>query len=185
MTTAESQFDRISAPLSDAKSSSQVGMYVALVASAIIILFSIGLVARQRIREIGILKAVGASNWNVVSQFGFETAVISMSAALIGAIATFPLAQTRRERPGLRPGTPAGPGATAGRGRRRWGRTGSLVAVRTRSRAERVLGSVNVAVSPEVFVYALAIAIGLALLATVVPAWYVGRVRPAEVLRHE
>jgi len=44
---------------------------------------------------------------------------------------------------------------------------------------------VNVAVSPEIFLYALAIAIGLALIATVVPAWYVGRVRPAEVLRYE
>jgi ABC-type lipoprotein release transport system permease subunit len=42
-----------------------------------------------------------------------------------------------------------------------------------------------VAVSPEVFLYALAIAVGLALVATIVPVWYVGRVRPAEVLRHE
>ena len=41
------------------------------------------------------------------------------------------------------------------------------------------------AVSPEVFLYALAIAVGLALVATIVPVWYVGRVRPAEVLRHE
>ena len=51
--------------------------------------------------------------------------------------------------------------------------------------ANGLLGSVNVAVSPEVFLYALAIAVGLALVATIVPVWYVGRVRPAEVLRHE
>ena len=51
--------------------------------------------------------------------------------------------------------------------------------------ADGLLGDVNVAVSAEIFLYAIAIAIGLALLATVVPAWYVGRVRPAEVLRHE
>jgi ABC-type lipoprotein release transport system permease subunit len=53
------------------------------------------------------------------------------------------------------------------------------------NRASTLLGSVDVAVSPEVFVYALAIAVGLAMLAAIVPAWYVGRVRPAEVLRHE
>jgi len=44
---------------------------------------------------------------------------------------------------------------------------------------------IDVAVSPEVFGYALAIAIGLALIASIFPAWYIGRVRPAEVLRYE
>ncbi|MCH8051154.1 MAG: hypothetical protein IIC86_03960 [Chloroflexi bacterium] len=48
-----------------------------------------------------------------------------------------------------------------------------------------LLGEVDVAVSPEIFGYALVIALGLALVATVIPAWYVGRVKPAEVLRYE
>ncbi len=94
VTTAQTLFAAISAPLSDAKNSSAIGMYAALIASAVIILFSIGLVARQRIREIGILKAIGASSWNVVSQFSFETVALAVVAALLGALATFPLAQT-------------------------------------------------------------------------------------------
>jgi putative ABC transport system permease protein len=184
VTTAESTIAGISAPLSDAKSSSEVGMYAALVASAVIILFSIGLVARQRIREIGILKAIGASSWNVVGQFSVETAAIAVVAALIGALATFPLAQTVADNLVSDPSTggPAtnvtGPGGGGGR----FFVAGGGAAA---TRASNLLGSVNVAVSPEVFLYALAIAVGLALLATVVPAWYVGRVRPAEVLRHE
>jgi len=187
VTTAQSTFDSIASPLSDAKSSSQVGMIAALVASAIIILFSIGLVARQRIREIGILKAVGASNWNVVSQFGVETAAIAIGAALLGAIATFPLAQTVAN--GLvsdptsatRGGGPVTNVTGGGGGGRFFVAAGGTAA----NRASSLLGSVNVAVSPSVFVYALAIAVGLALIASIVPAWYVGRVRPAEVLRHE
>jgi len=47
------------------------------------------------------------------------------------------------------------------------------------------IGGLDVAVSPTVFLYALAIAAGLAILASVLPAWYIARVRPAEVLRNE
>ncbi|OGO50973.1 MAG: hypothetical protein A2148_03040 [Chloroflexi bacterium RBG_16_68_14] len=170
VTTELSIFQSISAPLSDAKSSSQVGMIVALAASAAVILFSIGLVARQRIREIGILKAIGASGWHVTGQFGVETVVVSVTAALIGALATFPLAQSAANGLVSNPSTPTfGGGGGAGRF----------------AQASGLLGDVGVAVSPEIFLYALAIAIGLALLASIVPAWYVGRVKPAEVLRHE
>ena len=47
------------------------------------------------------------------------------------------------------------------------------------------LGDVDVAVSPEIFLYAIGIGLLLAVLASVIPAWYVGRVKPAEVLRYE
>jgi len=170
--TEQTIFQAITAPLSDAKDSSRLGMIAALGASAVIILFSIGLVARQRVKEIGILKAIGASNWHVTAQLGVETAVISITAAILGALATFPLAQK------VANGLLSSPSAPTG-GRR--GQAAAAVA----GRAGGLLGSVNVAVSPEIFLYALAIAIGLALVATVVPAWYVGRVRPAEVLRYE
>ena len=170
--TEQTIFQAITAPLSDAKDSSRLGMIAALGASAVVILFSIGLVARQRVKEIGILKAIGASNWHVTAQLGVETAVISVTAAILGALSTFPLAQKVANGLLSSPSTPTG-------GRR--GQAFGAVA----GRAGGLLGSVNVAVSPEIFLYALAIAIGLALIATVVPAWYVGRVRPAEVLRYE
>jgi putative ABC transport system permease protein len=187
VTTALSTFSTISSPLSDAQSSSQIGMIVALIASAAIILFSIGLVARQRIREIGIMKAVGASSWNVIGQFGIETGIMSIGAALLGALATFPLAQTVANGLVSSPTTTgfggaggAAAGAAGPGGGRFFAAAGNAA-----GGANGLLGSVNVAVSPEVFLYALAIAVGLALVATIVPVWYVGRVRPAEVLRHE
>jgi len=178
VSTELSSFEGISSPLSDAKSSSQVGMIAALVASAAVILFSVGLVARQRVKEIGILKAVGASNWHVTAQFGIETVVVSVVAALVGALATFPLAQTVANGLVSDPATSGGPAGFSG------GPPGARV-FQFGGPVGGLLGDVDVAVSPEVFLYALVIAIGLAVLASVVPAWYVGRVRPAEVLRHE
>jgi putative ABC transport system permease protein len=177
VTTELSTFQRISAPLSDAKNSSRIGMIVALAASAAVILFSIGLVARQRIKEIGILKAVGASGWHVTGQFAIETAVISIFAALIGALATYPLAQTVANGLVSQPARTTGRGAAFAGGRAAQGFFGGT--------GSGLLGNVGVAVSPDIFVYALGIAICLAVIATVVPAWYVGRVKPAAVLRHE
>lgn len=176
VSTELSNFEGISSPLSDAKSSSQVGMIAALVASAAVILFSVGLVARQRVKEIGILKAVGASNWHVTAQFGIETVVVSVVAALVGALFTFPLAQTVANGLVSDPATAGGPGGLRGP-------PGAMMQVG--GPVGGLLGDVDAAVSPEVFLYALAIAIGLAVMASVVPAWYVSRVRPAEVLRHE
>jgi putative ABC transport system permease protein len=182
VTTEELQFDAISAPLADAQSSSQVAMIAALVASAAVILFSVGLVARQRVKEIGIFKAIGASNWHITAQFGIETAVVSVVAALVGALATFPLAESVAN--GLvsdSSAAPVGPGGFAGPG----------AGVAFRGPAARLqgaggfLGDIDVAVSPEVFLYALGLAMALAILASVIPAWYVGRVKPAEVLRYE
>lgn len=185
VSTQESAFAAISAPIADAESSSRVGMIAALAASAAVILFSVGLVARQRLKEIGIFKAIGASNWHVTAQFGIETAVVSVVAAVLGALATFPLAQSVANGlvsdsaapvgPGrfTVTGPGPGPGAVAGGAAVRIGGAGGF------------LGDVDVAVSPEVFLYALGIAVALAVVASIVPAWYVARVKPAEVLRYE
>ena len=186
VTTELSAFDAISGTISDAERSSQIGMYAALAASAAVILFSVGLVARQRIKEIGIVKALGASNWQVTAQFGVETAVVSVVAGLLGALATFPLAQTVAN--GL-VSDPSGPGGFGGGGGPGGGRpgggfTGGFGGFGGDG-AGGFLGDVDVVVSPEIFLFALAIGLILAVLAAVVPAWYVSRVRPAEVLRYE
>jgi len=182
VTTQEATFDAISAPLADAADSSRIGMIAALIASAAIILFSVAIVARQRIKEIGILKALGASNWQVVGQMTLETAFVAIIAAVIGALATFPMAQTVADGlvsdPTIQVGGFGAPGGGGGRG-------GGVVLDAGDGPVGNLLGEVDVAVSPEIFGYALAIALGLALVATVIPAWYVGRVKPAEVLRYE
>jgi len=181
VTTEEAAFDAISAPLADAADSSRIGMIAALIASAAIILFSVAIVARQRIKEIGILKALGASNWHVVGQMTLETAFVAVIAAVLGALATFPMAQTVADGlvsdPTIQVGGFGPPGGGLGRG-------GGVVDAGD-GPVGSLLGEVDVAVSPEIFGYALVIALGLALVATIIPAWYVGRVKPAEVLRYE
>jgi len=170
--TSTDTFQRISGSLLDAQDSSRIGMIAGFAASAAVILFSIVLVVRQRLREIGVLKAIGAANRQVAAQFGLETLAVSVTAAIIAALITFPAAQRVAN---ALVSEPAGPER---------GPRGFAIVVGPNA-AGGLLGNVDVAVSPQVFLYALALAVGLAILASVVPAWYAARVKPAEVLRRE
>ena len=124
---------------------------------------------RQRVKEIGILKAIGASNRQIGLQLGGEALAMSIIAAIIGALITYSLAQKVANLFGASSG--GGFGFSGGGGFFGGGVT-------------RVAG-ISVAVSPEVFLYAMGIAIALAVAASIFPAWYISRIKPAEVLRYE
>jgi putative ABC transport system permease protein len=178
VTTSEDQYDAISGSLESARSSSHLALIAALVASVAVILFATVLVTRQRVREIGILKALGASSWHVGLQFGVETLLVALAAGVVGALLTFPTAQTVAN--GLvSSNTSGGPQFNRSGGPS----TGGAVFVG--SAPGRVADAVSVAVTPTVFLYAVALAAILALVASSIPAWRVSSVRPAEVLRYE
>jgi len=162
--TAEDTYEQINEPILNAVNSSQTGMIASFVVAGLVILFSVFLMMRQRIKEIGILKAIGASNWHISLQFSVETLVISVVGAVVGALLTFPLAQSVANMMASTASTTDG--------------------VRGRLGGSTIAG-IDVAVSPEVFLYALGIAVALALIASMIPALYISRVRPAEVLRNE
>jgi len=167
VTTAEDMYARINDSVTNAGSTSTIGMIVAFSVAAIVVLFSVVLMMRQRVKEIGILKAIGASNRQIGFQFSLETLAVSLVGAIIGALITYPLAQTVADMITGSSTSSAGPGGGM------FSRVGGTVA------------GIEVAVSPMVFLYALAIAAALAIVASVLPAWYIARVRPAEVLRNE
>lgn len=63
---------------------------VAVAAGALVVLFTMMLVTRERTREIGILKAIGASNGEVAKQFVAEAIGVALLAGLVG-LAVFTL----------------------------------------------------------------------------------------------
>lgn len=166
--STKDMYERINEPVVNAGKTSQIGMIAAFAVAAVIILFSVVLMVRQRVKEIGILKAIGASNWHIGFQFSVETLFISLPAAIIGALITFALAQRVAD---LLVPSALGLGLA---------RAGGLFG----GGVTRFAG-IDVAVSPEIFLYALGIAVALAIAASIFPSWYVARVKPAEVLRYE
>jgi putative ABC transport system permease protein len=169
VTTAQDMYQRINSSVASAQSTSQMAMIVAFIVAGVVILFAVVLMVRQRVKEIGILKAIGASNRQIGLQLGGEALGMSVIAAIIGALITYPLAQKVANLLVTSPGggfvTPGGGGLFGG--------------------GVTSVAGINVAVSPEVFLYALGIAIALAVAASIFPAWYISRVKPAEVLRYE
>ena len=176
ITTAEDMYERIGSSVTNAESTSYIGMIVAFVVAGVVVLFSMVLMIRQRVKEIGILKAIGASNWRIGLQFSLETLAFSVVGAIIGALITYPLAQKVADLMVGSSSTSSGGGPGGGFG----GGPGGMF-----SQVGGTIGGLDVAVSPTVFLYALALAAALAIVASVLPAWYIARVRPAEVLRNE
>jgi putative ABC transport system permease protein len=176
ITTAKDMYERINGSVTNAESTSYIGMIVAFVVAGVVVLFSVVLMIRQRVKEIGILKAIGASNWRIGLQFSLETLAVSVAGAIIGALITYPLAQKVADLMVGSSSTSSGGGPGGGFG----GGPGGMF-----SQVGGSIGGLDVAVSPTVFLYALAIAAALAIVASVLPAWFIARVRPAEVLRNE
>lgn len=76
--TATSVYDNIHSDLVNAIRASKSGMLASFIAAAAVILFAMFLVMRQRVREIGILKAIGASNRRIGLGFGIETLLMCL-----------------------------------------------------------------------------------------------------------
>jgi putative ABC transport system permease protein len=172
--SAQQEYARISGSITSAGSSSQTGMLVAFIVAAVIVLLSVILVIRQRIREIGIMKAIGASNWQIGFQFGLETTVMTVAATIVGVVLSILLGQQVANL--FNSGNTAG-GFGGGRAAMFGAGGGRIV--------RGTIGGIHVAVSPEVLLIAFVSAVVLAIAASIIPVWYIARVRPAEVLRNE
>jgi ABC-type antimicrobial peptide transport system permease subunit len=153
---------------------------VAVVATSLIVLFVMLYTVRERTKEIGTLKAIGFSNWNVMSQFMLEGIVLSFVAGIVGiAIGSIgaPIIS------GLLLPHISNPFSSLG------GRSGAGGYFVTRGGGPSVAGVATAvsaaAPSPELMLIALGAAVVLGALGSLYPAWRASRTRPAEAMRYE
>lgn len=171
--------------LQGVQGSTQTGLIVSALTAALVIVFAVILVVRERKKEIGILKAIGASNSHVVGQFAVEILTLSLASAVVAfgvlAVAGQTIAGQFALR-GLGQG-PGGPGGGFGRFAGGFaGRFGGAAEGGTLGQANQVLTS-SAGLSIEALVVVLGLGVLLAVLASLIPAWQVARIKPAEVLR--
>lgn len=182
----DQQMERAEQSLGTVQSSMKTGLIVTLVAAGLVIFFTMLLVVRERTREVGVLKVLGASAWDLISGFAYEAVALSLLACLVGsllfafggnAIAKTVIAgasQTVGSGQAAAGGMPAGQQAGLGR---RFNVAGG--------RLTSALGGMDVSMSlADLYKIALA-SIGLGLLGSLLPALYAVRLKPAEVLRNE
>jgi putative ABC transport system permease protein len=181
--------------LGSVKNISFIAFAAALATAGLIILLIMVMLVRERRREIGVLKAIGARNRTVGLQFVLEALVlVALGSAVGAAVASFAsggiasalissntataTATTVAGRRGF-PVDPAGgfPGAPGGvPGAPGEGPLGG---------ASQLLTSVTASASPGVIAAGIAAVFGVAIIGALVPALLTARIRPVEVLRGE
>jgi len=170
VTSEAERFTEALSPLESISQTTQVAVIGAIVAAVVIIFFSMLITVRQRIKEIGILKAIGASNFHLVTQFVTETMAVSLLAAVIASALSY-MAGNAIVNNLVQPTTGGGRGGFAqGAGRLLLGLGGT--------------GSLQV-FNLETLAYALLIAIVVGILGSIIPALIASRLKPAEVIRLE
>jgi putative ABC transport system permease protein len=155
---------------------------VAVVATSLIVLFVMLYTVRERTKEIGTLKAIGFSNWNVMSQFMLEGMLLSFVAGIAGIAIGSVGAPTLSAL--LLPHMPNLLSLSGGRiGGGGFVVTGTPGAEGPKMDVASVVATA--APSPQLMLAALGGAVVLGALGSLYPAWRASRTRPAEAMRYE
>jgi putative ABC transport system permease protein len=159
------------------------------------------MIVRERRREIGVLKAIGASNFTVMRQFMAEAVTFTLAAAaiglIIGVVGGNPVTKllvnnsTSAAAPAVAGAGPGGGGFAGGANIPRLGGgataggggAGGFGGGRVAAVPRLNLTNIHVAVGWNVLLYGLAAAVVIALAGSAIPSLLLARVRPAEVLR--
>ncbi len=167
--------------LSSIKTITLYSLVGALIAAAAILLMSMLMIVRDRRREIGTLKAFGSSNGGIVATFTSEALTLTFMSAIVGTVVgvvlSNPLLTLLENNTSSSPGSGRG-GFGGGPGFARFASNAGGPGFGAISRLHEAIGT-NVAL------FAVLIAVGIALLGSAVPAYVIAKVRPAEVMRSE
>jgi putative ABC transport system permease protein len=195
VTSTEATTEAALAPLNSVKTISTYTLFGAVIGAAIILLLSMLMIVRERRREVGVLKALGAPNRSIIGQFIAESTTFTVLGAIvgfvIGAALSSPIASALVSSQGST--TPAsgfvrGGGGFTGGGNgftppsgSHFGGAGGFHA----TSVSNTLTTLHTSVGWSTLTYAFLFAVVIAALGSTVAAATIVRIRPAEVLRSE
>lgn len=175
--TAESAVE----PLESIKSVSVFGLIAAVIAGGVIIMLMMVMIVRERRREIGVMKAIGASDGKITVQFMAEAVTMTLLAAVVGIIisilAANPITSALVTNASSTTTTSGGPGGAMGGG---MGGPGRAVAEGVAN-----IQNVTAAISWDIVLYGVAAALLLAIIGSAVATSFITKVKPAEAIRAE
>lgn len=183
-------------PLNSVKTISTYTLIGSVIGAAIILLLSMLMIVRERRREVGVLKALGAPNRSIISQFIAESTTFTVLGAVvgfvIGILLSSPITSALVSASGGGTSSPAG-FVRSGNG---FAGGGSGFTPPSGSRTftggnfhfggfNNTLTTLHTSVGTGTLVFAFVIALVIAALGSSVATATIVRIRPAEVLRSE
>jgi putative ABC transport system permease protein len=193
--------DNTVAPLNSVKSVSLYSLFGAMIAAAVIILLTMVMIVRERTREIGVTKAIGASNSTISLQFMSEALTLTLLSAVVAmvlsTIAASPITHALVSNSSSSSTTMAGgafsggfAGRAAGSGAPSGGGFGGTGQFRTGGHGiggslKDNFSNIHAAVGWGTLGFGLLGALAIALLGSAVVSYYIAKIRPAEVMRTE
>ncbi|MDB5178189.1 MAG: transporter permease, putative transport system permease protein [Patescibacteria group bacterium] len=166
------------APLENIKTVSLYSLIGALTAGAVITFLTMLMIVRERRREIGVLKAIGASNVKIVVQFVAEAVTLTSMGAVVGVIGGLLLSNPVLKLLVTTSTSTSTTGAGPGGGGRGFARIIGGFGGQSLQNLQAVIGY-------DILLYGLLAALIIAVVGSALPAWLIAKVRPAEVMRGE
>ncbi len=156
------------------------GVFGATIAGAVIVLLAMVMIVRERRREIGVIKAIGGTNRKVIGQFVTESLTLTIIGAIIGlslgVIVSGPMttslvsSSSNSSSQKSQDGPVGGPGGMMRESMQQIGNN---------------FTQVTASLTPQIFASAVGMTLLIAIIGSALPAWFIARIRPAEVLRTE
>lgn len=169
------------APLENIKTISLYSLIGSLVAGAVIIFLTMIMIVRERRREIGVLKAIGASNANIMAQFMAESLVLTLISSVVGIILGLALSNPVLKVLVTNSESSTQTADQVGRG----GGAMMRFAGGIGNSAGNAVRDLHAVVGFDIILYGIGAAIIIAIIGSALPSFIIAKVRPAEVLRSE
>lgn len=173
VTNSAAQAEETIKPLENIQTITLYSLVGAVVAGATIILLTMIMIVRERRREIGVFKAIGASNIRIMGQFMTEAISLTTLGAIVGIGLGVAAATPITEMLVKNNSSTAQPVMQGG---------GPRMVFHS---AQSTLNNVTAHVGWDIIVYGLLAAIVIAIVGSTIASYFISKVRPAEVMRTE
>ena len=180
VTNSKETVDQLTSPLKGVQSIALFSLFGAVIAGAVIILLTMIMIVRERRREIGVMKAIGASNVGIMKQFIVESITLTTLALVVGTAigiaASAPLTNLLVDTSSSTTQT-GGPGQGGpGRAVRMAGGFGA-----SRQALENIESSVGI----QTLAAGIGATLLIAILGSAIPSLMISKIKPAEAMRSE
>jgi ABC-type antimicrobial peptide transport system permease subunit len=175
------QYTKVFSALQIAQTSIEVALVISFLIAAAVTIFAVVMLVRERIVEIAILRTLGASHWQVLRQFWIEIAGLSATAAALAVFLLVTLGPFISQKFDIDPSSLVNNNSGSGSGV-----FFQTVGGPAASSSSNALSNVHLAaagLTPQTLLIILGMSIGLALVASLIPTWFVSHTQPARVLR--